>query len=97
MRYISDIFRDLLTQGIVLPCIDDLVFPATNESEEFERLTTVFVVTRDYGLEINFNKCQFSRSRTEFLDHMLTALIYLLSRPYYQLSVPLLLINSLIL
>ncbi|GFV84339.1 hypothetical protein TNCV_1591981 [Trichonephila clavipes] len=43
-------FRDLVVQGIVLPCMDDIVILAKNESEAIERLKKVLQVSSDYGL-----------------------------------------------
>ncbi|GFX12597.1 transposon Ty3-G Gag-Pol polyprotein [Trichonephila clavipes] len=56
-HFISTVFRDLVVQGIVLPYIDDIVILAKNESEAIDKLKKVLKVSRDYGLEINFDKC----------------------------------------
>ncbi|GFV86367.1 retrovirus-related Pol polyprotein from transposon 412 [Trichonephila clavipes] len=54
MRYINAIFRHLISKSIVLPYMDDIVIPATNESQALEYLKIVLQVACDYGLEINF-------------------------------------------
>ncbi|GFX75269.1 transposon Tf2-9 polyprotein [Trichonephila clavipes] len=64
-------FRDLVVQGIVLPYMDDIVILAKNESEAIERLKKVLQVSSDYGLEINFDKCQFLHRKIEFLGHII--------------------------
>ncbi|GFV01629.1 retrovirus-related Pol polyprotein from transposon 297 [Trichonephila clavipes] len=70
-RFINTVFRDLVVQGIVLPYMDDIVILAKNESEAIERLKKVIQVSSDYGLEINFDKCQFLHRKIEFLGHII--------------------------
>ncbi|GFY33019.1 retrovirus-related Pol polyprotein from transposon 297 [Trichonephila clavipes] len=70
-RFISTVFRDLVVQGIVLPYMDDIVILAKNESEAIDGLKKVLQVSSDYGLEINFDKCQFLHRKIEFLGHII--------------------------
>ncbi|GFU39013.1 retrovirus-related Pol polyprotein from transposon 297 [Trichonephila clavipes] len=49
----------------------DLLILAKNESEAIERLKKVLQVSSDYGLEINFDKCQFLHRKIEFLGHII--------------------------
>ncbi|GFX62514.1 retrovirus-related Pol polyprotein from transposon 297 [Trichonephila clavipes] len=69
MRYINAIFRHLILKSIVLPYMDDVVIPSDNESQALEYLKIVLQVACDYGLEINFKKCQFLHNKIEFLGH----------------------------
>ncbi|GFV77912.1 hypothetical protein TNCV_661 [Trichonephila clavipes] len=71
MRYINAIFRHLISKSIVLPYMDDIGFPAANESQALEYLKIVLQVACDYGLEINFKKCQFLHNKIEFLGHII--------------------------
>ncbi|GFW38561.1 transposon Tf2-9 polyprotein [Trichonephila clavipes] len=71
MRYINAIFRHLISKSIVPPYMDDVVIPAANESQALEYLKTVLQVACDYGLEINFKKCQFLHNIIEFLGHII--------------------------
>ncbi|GFU07266.1 transposon Tf2-6 polyprotein [Trichonephila clavipes] len=71
MRYINAIFRHLISKSIVLPYMDDVVIPAANESQALEYLKIVLQVACDYGLEINFKKCQFLHNTIEFLGHII--------------------------
>ncbi|GFU00647.1 retrovirus-related Pol polyprotein from transposon 297 [Trichonephila clavipes] len=71
MRYINAIFRHLISKSIVLPYMDDVVIPAANESQAFEYLKIVLQVGCDYGLEINFKKCQFLHNKIKFLGHII--------------------------
>ncbi|GFT93159.1 retrovirus-related Pol polyprotein from transposon 297 [Trichonephila clavipes] len=70
-RFINTVFRDLVVQGIVLPYMDNIVILAKNESEAIDRLKKVLQVSSDYGLEINFDKCQFLHRKIEFLGHII--------------------------
>ncbi|GFU12944.1 retrovirus-related Pol polyprotein from transposon 297 [Trichonephila clavipes] len=71
MRYINAIFRHLISKSIVLPYMDDVVIPAAKESQALEYLKIVLEVACDYGLEINFKKCQFLHNTIEFLGHII--------------------------
>ncbi|GFV00282.1 retrovirus-related Pol polyprotein from transposon 17.6 [Trichonephila clavipes] len=71
MQYINAIFRHLISKSIVLPYMDDIVIPAANESQALEYLKIVLQVACDYGLEINFKKCQFLHNTIEFLGHII--------------------------
>ncbi|GFT80603.1 transposon Tf2-6 polyprotein [Trichonephila clavipes] len=71
MRYINAVFRHLISKSIVLPYMDDVVIPAANESQALGYLKIVQQVACDYGLEINFKKCQFLHNTIEFLDHII--------------------------
>lgn len=70
-RYVNAIFRDLARRGIALPYIDDVIIPADDEEQAIQRLEEVLNLCRDYGLEINFKKCQFLKRRVEFLGHVI--------------------------
>ncbi|GFX87939.1 transposon Tf2-9 polyprotein [Trichonephila clavipes] len=71
MRYINAIFGHLISKSIVLPYMDDVVIPVANESQALEYLKIVLEVACDYGLEINFKKCQFLRNTIDFLGHII--------------------------
>ncbi|GFX55841.1 retrovirus-related Pol polyprotein from transposon 297 [Trichonephila clavipes] len=71
MRYINTLFRHLISKSIVLPYMDDVVIPAANESQALEYLKIVLEVAYDYGLEINFKKCQFLHNTIEFIGHII--------------------------
>lgn len=69
-RFISIIFRDLITKGIVITYIDDLLIPANDEHEALERLCEVLKTAAEYGLQIKWTKCQLLVRRVEFLGHI---------------------------
>lgn len=70
-RFINHIFRKLINDGTVLTYLDDLIILASNANQALERLKLVLQVASEYGLEINFKKCQFLRRRVEFLGHVI--------------------------
>lgn len=70
MRYINDVFRDLINKGIVIVCMDDVAILAKSEDEAIERLKIVLEVAAEAGLQINWQKCQFLKRSIEFLGHV---------------------------
>lgn len=58
-RFINQIFRPLVKEGIVLVYLDDVIILATSEREAIERLELVLQLASDYGLSLNKKKCQF--------------------------------------
>ncbi|GFV09440.1 retrovirus-related Pol polyprotein from transposon 17.6 [Trichonephila clavipes] len=66
----EDCRKDLTRKGIVISYLDDLVIPAKNEQEGLEKLKIIFEVAKKYGLEIKFKKCQFLKTKIEFLGHI---------------------------
>ena len=44
--------------------------PTANEQEALERLRIVLKTVSNYGLQINFKKCQFVKRIIEFLGHI---------------------------
>jgi len=51
--YINAVFQELVTEGIVLIYIDDLIIPSYTEEEGLNNLRTVLATASDYGLHIN--------------------------------------------
>ncbi|XP_047027973.1 uncharacterized protein K02A2.6-like [Helicoverpa zea] len=70
-RFISIIFRDLITRGVVVIFIDDLLIPALTEAQAVERLQEVLQVAMEYGLEINWSKSQLLVRKVEYLGHVI--------------------------
>lgn len=69
-RFINAIFHDLIKSKIVLPYLDDLIILANDDGEAIERLKVVLNRASEYGLNLNFKKCQFLQRRIEFLGHI---------------------------
>lgn len=70
-RYINTVFKDLLRDGTLLIYVDDLIIPSQTEEEGLAKLKKVLQVASEYGLEINFKKCQLLKHRIEFLGYVI--------------------------
>ncbi|GFV21746.1 retrovirus-related Pol polyprotein from transposon 17.6 [Trichonephila clavipes] len=70
-RFIYHVFRDLLKDGIVIIYMDDIIIPSSEELDGLNRLTRVLETASECGLELNFKKCNFLRSKIEFLGHII--------------------------
>ncbi|XP_076393341.1 uncharacterized protein LOC143265399 [Megachile rotundata] len=68
-RFINDVFRELVVQGVVLIYIDDIIIPTIDEVECLRRLKLVLQTASDYGLNLNLKKCKWMHTRIEFLGH----------------------------
>lgn len=51
--------RKLTEEGIVLIYLDDLIIPSKNEKEGLARLRRVLDTASNYGMIINWKKCNF--------------------------------------
>jgi len=51
--------------------MDDIIVPSKDEEEGLEKLKRVFKVAEEYGLEINFKKCQFLKRKIEYLGYII--------------------------
>lgn len=70
-RFITIIFRELISRNIVMIFIDDLIIPAQNELQAVERLQEVLQVASQYGLEINWKKSRLVARQVEYLGHLI--------------------------
>lgn len=70
-RFVNAIFRDFISNGTVLTYMDDLIVPSENYEDALMRLRRVFDRTSQSGLAINWNKCQFLKTKVEFLGHII--------------------------
>ncbi|KAK7870273.1 hypothetical protein R5R35_001001 [Gryllus longicercus] len=68
-RFINTAFRPLMAQGVALIYMDDIIIPAEDDEEDLERLRQVLELFQDYGLDINFEKCQFMKRVVQFLGY----------------------------
>lgn len=71
-KFINTIFKDLISEKIVLAYMDDLIIVAENSGEAMERLKRVILVSQQHGLVINWKKSKFLRTEIEYLDHVIT-------------------------
>ena len=68
-RFVNNVFKELIQQGIFLTYMDDLAIPAANGEEAIERLKQVLAQAEKHGLLINWKKCQFLKTKMEYLGH----------------------------
>lgn len=70
-RFICHIFRELSAKNVMIYYMDDAIIPSSTYEEGIEKLKIFLNVARDYGLEIRKNKCQFLKTRVEFLGYII--------------------------
>ena len=70
-RFVNCVFSEEIKEGIVIPYLDDLIITAPDINKNVERLKKVLKTASDYGLEINFKKCQFLQERVAFLGYII--------------------------
>lgn len=66
-RFINCIFHELIKNKMVLAYMDDLIIPGRSEIECLTNLKKVLQLSAEYGLEINWKKCQFLTTKVEYL------------------------------
>jgi len=67
-KFINATFQSLIDDETVLICMDDLIIPSKNHEDELSKLRRVLEIISDCGLNINWDKCQFLKSKLEFLE-----------------------------
>ena len=70
-RYVNTVFKQLIRDKIVWIYVDDIIVPAETVDENLWKLKLVFNEAQRFGLEFNFEKCQFLRETIGFLGHIL--------------------------
>ncbi|XP_076642233.1 uncharacterized protein LOC143353023 [Halictus rubicundus] len=70
-RYINAIFQELIAKGLVLVYMDDLVVPSRDCEDGLHNLEIVLKTASEYGLRINWEKCQFIQTRIEYLGYII--------------------------
>ncbi|GFV11743.1 retrovirus-related Pol polyprotein from transposon 17.6 [Trichonephila clavipes] len=70
-RYINYVFRELLRDGTLIIYLDDIIIPATDEKEAYQKLARVLETASRYGIELNRKKCQFLQGKINFLEHVI--------------------------
>lgn len=66
-RFITHVFRQLISTGIVIIYIDDIIIPSSTRSEGIDKLKCVLNVAAQNGLKIKWSKCQFVQQKVEYL------------------------------
>ncbi|KAJ9516510.1 hypothetical protein QJQ45_011138 [Haematococcus lacustris] len=71
-RLMNDIFRQELDDHVIVYLDDILIFSRTHE-EHARHLDRVLSLLRQHKLYAKLSKCEFGRSQTEFLGHIITS------------------------
>lgn len=71
LRYINEVFQDLIQRGVILTYMDDVIVPGYDEEDAFAKLINTLTVAADNGLYINWKKCKFIQKSVEFLGHLI--------------------------
>lgn len=69
LRFIDEVFGDLVRRKIVLTYMDDLIIPGTDNEDASRKLEETLKVAARNGLVINWKKCKFLKKNIEFLVH----------------------------
>lgn len=70
-KFINAVFKELISQGVVLTYMDDLIIPSQDIRQAIDDLKRVTEVASRAGLHINWRKCQFLQSRIEYIGHVI--------------------------
>ncbi|KAJ9519373.1 hypothetical protein QJQ45_023169 [Haematococcus lacustris] len=71
-RLMNDIFRQELDDHVIVYLDDILIFSRTHE-EHAKHLDRVLSLLRQHKLYAKLSKCEFGKSQTEFLGHIITS------------------------
>lgn len=69
-KFIHAVFRKLIAAGIVRVYMDDIIVLANDVVSAIANLETVLAVTSQYGLVVNWGKCNLLQTRVEYLGHI---------------------------
>ena len=68
-RLVNSLFQGLIGDGLFV-YLDDLILVSKDLDSHFQKLSLVLQKFTEAGLKLNITKCQFLRSRIEFLGHV---------------------------
>lgn len=71
-RFINNIFQDLISKGVVLAYLDDLIIPSKTEEEGLLKLKEVLKRAEEFGLEFNWLKCHFMKKEIQYLGYIIS-------------------------
>jgi len=69
LRFVTEVFQDLIQRKIVIIYVDDIVIPGSSYEDGYEKLVMTVKVAEEHGLLINWRKCSFLTKKIEFLGH----------------------------
>ncbi|TIA68013.1 hypothetical protein E3P91_04182 [Wallemia ichthyophaga] len=65
----NSIFQDLLDEYVVV-YLDDIMVYSRTKKDHLQHLTEIFRRLRDYKLYVKLKKCEFMKSKVEYLGHI---------------------------
>jgi len=71
-KQIIQILNPLICRDKIIVYIDDILIPSESVDENLETLKETFVLLKQYGFEVNYNKCLFLKKKIEFLGYVIT-------------------------
>lgn len=71
-RYLSMIFHELLSKGLLLMYLDDFLIPPKTLKENFEILREVLKLMAKNGLRLRIDKCVFGVTKIEYLGYVIS-------------------------
>lgn len=69
IRFVSDVFRDLISANVLDLYMDDIVIHGKTDSECFEKTALVLKTAAENGLRVKWKKCHFIQQSISFLGH----------------------------
>lgn len=70
-RFVRNAFNNLVREHVLMFYVDDIIIPAVDEDEGFEKLKKFLSVAAENGIQINWQKCHFLQRKVEFLGHVI--------------------------
>lgn len=72
-KRIIQVLNPLIREEKILVYIDDVLIPSRTVEENLETLEKVLVLLKQYGFQLNYDKCLFLRIKIEFLGYIVSA------------------------
>jgi len=71
-KRIIQILYPLIRRDKIIVYSDDILIPSESVDENLETLKETLVLLKQYGYEVNYNKCLFLKKKIEFLGYVIT-------------------------
>lgn len=71
-KRLVNILQPLIRQNKVIVYIDDIMIASETVDENLKILKETLIILKQYGIELNLNKCQFLRKKVEYLEYIIS-------------------------
>jgi len=71
-KRIIQILNPLIRRDKIIVYINDILIPSESVDENLETLKETLILLKQYGFEVNYNKCLFLKNKIEFLGYVIT-------------------------